>query len=89
MTGATVVELMQRALTVALTVGGPLLIVALVVGILVSLVQAVTQVQEQSLTFVPKLLAVALVFLVTLPWMLRGMVSFTVQLLRSLPGAAR
>jgi flagellar biosynthetic protein FliQ len=60
-----------------------------VVGILVSLVQAVTQVQEQSLTFVPKLLAVALVFLVTLPWMLRGMVSFTVQLLRSLPGAAR
>jgi flagellar biosynthetic protein FliQ len=80
---------MQRALTVALTVGGPLLIVALVVGILVSLVQAVTQVQEQSLTFVPKLLAVALVFLVTLPWMLRGMVSFTVQLLRSLPGAAR
>ncbi|MDX2208406.1 MAG: flagellar biosynthesis protein FliQ [Gemmatimonadales bacterium] len=89
MTGAAVVELMQRALTVALTVGGPLLIVALVVGILVSLVQAVTQVQEQSLTFVPKLLAVALVFLVTLPWMLRGMVSFTVQLLRSLPGAAR
>jgi flagellar biosynthetic protein FliQ len=89
MTGAAVVELMQRALTVALTVGGPLLIVALVVGILVTLVQAVTQVQEQSLTFVPKLLAVALVFLVTLPWMLRGMVSFTVQLLRSLPGAAR
>jgi flagellar biosynthesis protein FliQ len=88
MSGAAVVELMQRALTLALTVGGPLLVAALVVGVLVSLIQAVTQVQEQSLTFVPKLLVVALVFLVTLPWMLRSMVSFTVQLFRSLPSAA-
>jgi flagellar biosynthetic protein FliQ len=88
MSGAGVVELMQRALTVALTVGGPMLLAALIVGVLVSLLQAVTQVQEQSLTFVPKLLVVALVFLVTLPWMLRGMVSFTVQLLRTLPSAA-
>lgn len=88
MTGAAVVELMQRSLTAALTVGGPMLVAALVVGVIVSLLQAVTQVQEQSLTFVPKLLVVSLVFLVTLPWMLRGMVSFTVQLLRGLPGAA-
>lgn len=86
MNSSVVVELLQRALTVVLTVGGPLLLAALVVGVVVSLLQAVTQVQEQSLTFIPKLVVVALVFMVTLPWMMRSMVSFTVQLLRGLPG---
>jgi flagellar biosynthetic protein FliQ len=79
------VELLQRALTTVLTVGGPLLLSALVVGVVVSLLQAVTQVQEQSLTFIPKLVVVALVFMVTLPWMIRSMVGFTVQLLKGLP----
>jgi len=83
---SVVVELLQRALSTVLTVGGPLLLAALVVGVVVSLLQAVTQVQEQSLTFIPKLVVVALVFMVTLPWMMRSMVSFTVQLLRGLPG---
>ncbi|MCL4864989.1 MAG: flagellar biosynthesis protein FliQ [Gemmatimonadales bacterium] len=86
MNSSVVVELLQRALTTVLTVGGPLLLAALVVGVVVSLLQAVTQVQEQSLTFIPKLVVVALVFMVTLPWMMRSMVSFTVQLLRGLPG---
>lgn len=86
MNASVVVELLQRALTTVLTVGGPLLLAALVVGVVVSLLQAVTQVQEQSLTFIPKLVVVALVFMVTLPWMMRSMVSFTVQLLRGLPG---
>jgi flagellar biosynthetic protein FliQ len=82
------VDLMQRALTVIITVGGPMLLTALVVGVAVSLMQAVTQVQEQSLTFIPKLLLVALVFLVTLPWMMRAMVSFTVELFRAMPRMA-
>lgn len=82
-------EILQRALTVLLTVGGPLLLSALVIGVVVSLLQAVTQVQEQSLTFIPKLVVVALVFVVTLPWMIRLMVNFTVQMLRSMPGAAQ
>lgn len=86
MNSSVVVELLQRALSTVLTVGGPLLLAALVVGVVVSLLQAVTQVQEQSLTFIPKLVVVALVFMVTLPWMMRSMVSFTVQLLRGLPG---
>jgi flagellar biosynthetic protein FliQ len=85
MTPSLVVELLQRALTTVLTVGGPLLLSALVVGVVVSLLQAVTQVQEQSLTFIPKLVVVALVFMVTLPWMIRSMVGFTVQLLKGLP----
>lgn len=51
--------------------------------------QAVTQVQEQSLTFIPKLVVVAVVFVAALPWMLRAMVEFTVGMLQSLPQAAR
>jgi flagellar biosynthetic protein FliQ len=78
-------DLLQRCLTVVLTVGGPLLLAALVVGVLVSLMQ----VQEQSLTFIPKLLVVAVVFIATLPWMLRAMVEFTVGMFQTLPQAAR
>lgn len=81
-------DLLQRTLTLVVTVAGPLLLTALIVGVAVSLMQAVTQVQEQSLTFIPKLLCTALVFLIALPWMMRAMVAFTVQLLRGLPGVA-
>lgn len=86
MTPGLAVDLLQRALTLVVTVGGPLLLTALVVGVVVSLIQAVTLVQEQSLTFIPKLLVVALVFLLALPWMMRAMVAFTVQALRAMPG---
>ena len=61
----------------------------LIVGVVISLMQAVTQVQEQSLTFIPKLVVVAVVFVAALPWMLRAMVEFTVGMLQSLPQAAR
>ncbi len=88
MTPQLAVDLLQRALTVIITVGGPMLLTALVVGVAVSLMQAVTQVQEQSLTFIPKLLLVALVFLISLPWMMRAMVSFTVELFRMMPQVA-
>lgn len=88
MTPEFAVDLMQRALTLIITVGGPMLLTALLVGVVVSLLQAVTQVQEQSLTFIPKLLMVALVFLLGLPWMMRAMVSFTVELFRVMPRMA-
>ena len=88
MNSQVAVDLLQRSLTLIITVGGPLLLTALIVGVAVSLVQAVTQVQEQSLTFIPKLLLVALVFLFTLPWMMRAMVSFTVALFRMMPQVA-
>lgn len=89
MTPQLAIDLLQRTLTLVITVAGPMLLAALIVGVAVSLMQAVTQVQEQSLTFIPKLLCTALVFLVALPWMMRAMVAFTVQLLRGLPGIAR
>ncbi len=89
MTPVLAAELLQRALTLVLTVGGPLLLAALLVGIVISLMQAVTQVQEQSLTFIPKLVVVSVVFVVALPWMIRAMVEFTVGMFQSLPQAAR
>lgn len=69
----------------SLMVAGPLLLTALVVGVAVSLVQAITQLQEQTLTFIPKLLAVGLVLIVTLPWLMIKLTEFLVSILRSLP----
>ncbi|HEY4100177.1 MAG TPA: flagellar biosynthesis protein FliQ [Gemmatimonadales bacterium] len=82
-------DLLQRTLTLVVTVAGPMLLAALVIGIAVSLLQAVTQIQEQSLTFIPKLVVVALVFMLSLPWMMRLLVEFTVGMFRSLPSVAR
>jgi flagellar biosynthetic protein FliQ len=78
-------ELLRGAVTLVITVAAPLLLTALVVGVLVSLVQAVTQIQEQTLTFIPKLLIMALVFVLTLPWAVSRLVEFLSGLLRSLP----
>jgi flagellar biosynthetic protein FliQ len=69
MTPAEVIDLAQASLLLVLTVVGPLLLTSLVVGTFVSLLQALTQVQETTLTFVPKLVAMGLVFLVMLPTM--------------------
>ncbi|HTO91397.1 MAG TPA: flagellar biosynthetic protein FliQ [Candidatus Sulfotelmatobacter sp.] len=81
-------EMIRNAVTISLMVAGPLLITALVVGVLVSLIQAITQLQEQTLTFIPKLVLIALVFLATLPWTLTRLVEYLVQVLRSLPTLA-
>ena len=85
MTPALALDLIRNAIMVALGVAAPLLATALLVGILVSLIQAVTQIQEQTLTFIPKLLAMAAVFLIMLPWSVARLVDFLVTLLRSLP----
>jgi flagellar biosynthetic protein FliQ len=69
----------------ALKVAGPVLLVALVVGVIVSVFQAVTQIQEQSLSLVPKIAAVAVVIVVLGPWMLGQLVSYTAELYTSIP----
>jgi flagellar biosynthetic protein FliQ len=69
----------------ALLTAAPLLVTALVIGVLVSLVQALTQIQEQTLTFIPKLLAVAVVMLLSLPWMVRELVGYITQTINLLP----
>ena len=85
MSHALVVDLARNAIMLALLVAGPMLVVALLVGLTVSILQAVTQIQEQTLAFVPKLVGVSVIFLVALPWMLQLMVKYTTELFRSLP----
>jgi flagellar biosynthetic protein FliQ len=85
MSAVLAAELIRRAVMLTLIVAAPLLASALVVGLLVTLIQAVTQLQEQTLTFLPKLATMALVFVLVLPWMLRQLVEFLVTALRSLP----
>jgi flagellar biosynthesis protein FliQ len=77
MTAENVVELSRQAIWVMLEVGAPALLAALVVGVLVSLVQALTQVQETTLSFLPKLLAILVAQLLTLPFALTVLGDFT------------
>ena len=83
---ALVLDIARTALTTALMLAGPLLGVAMAVGLAVSILQAVTSIQEQTLSFVPKLFAVGALFLLLLSWMLQTMMAFTLELFRSLPG---
>jgi len=83
MTPDLAVELLRRAVTTALLVAAPMLITALLVGVVISLVQAVTQIQEQTLTFVPKILAMALVFIISLPWILTRLIDYLTGILQT------
>jgi flagellar biosynthesis protein FliQ len=81
----TVLELCTQALELTLRVALPLLLVGLVVGVAVSVFQAVTQIQEQTLSFIPKILALAGVLIVAGPWMLNQLLSYTTDLWSSIP----
>lgn len=65
-----IMTIVKKALITGVTVGGPILIISLVVGLIISIFQATTQIQEQTLTFVPKLIAIILVLVLGGPWML-------------------
>jgi flagellar biosynthesis protein FliQ len=67
----------KDAITTGLTVAAPILVVSIIVGLIISIFQATTQIQEQTLTFVPKLIAVAVIGIITGSWMLHSIVSFT------------
>ncbi len=85
MTDAAVVDLARNAVMMALALATPMLTVALGVGLSISVFQSVTQIQDQTIVFVPKLIAVAGVFLIGLPWMIQTAVKYTAELFRSLP----
>ena len=85
MNGQLAIDLIRQAILLSLVVAGPMLATALLVGIVVSLIQAVTQLQEQTLTFIPKLLSIALVFILTMPWAISTLVEYLAGVLRSLP----
>lgn len=81
----TVVSLSTQAMSLALKLSIPLLGVGLIVGVLISIVQAVTSIQEQTLSFIPKVLAMAAVLVIGGPWMLNQLLSYTSELWTSIP----
>lgn len=85
MSHAEVLELGRQTLWVGLQVSMPILITALIVGLLVSVFQAVTQIQEMTLQFIPKMIAVGIVLIIAGSWMLSQMVEFTVRVFSHLP----
>lgn len=89
MNDATVMQIAQQGLLVALQVSAPILGLSLAVGLVVSVFQAATQIQEATLSFVPKILVLAVALVVFGPWMLRTTMSFTSRLLIGLPGFIR
>lgn len=76
-----VLKLAKDTLQVTLIISGPLLLVSLFVGILISIAQVVTSIQDMTLSFVPRVVAVFLAFLFLLPWLMKVMIAFTTQLL--------
>jgi flagellar biosynthesis protein FliQ len=86
MTPETVMTIGSRALEITLMLAAPLLLVALVTGLIVGAFQAATQINEQTLSFIPKLLAMALAVVVAGPWMLKVLLSYTRELFESIPG---
>ena len=82
MTGAQVLDIGREAIWLTLKLGGPILLVALVVGFTISLVQALTQVQEMTLSFVPKILAIFVTIMLFLPFMGQMLESYTQELFR-------
>lgn len=81
----TVANLASQAMSLALKIAGPMLLAALVIGVVVSILQAVTQIQEQSLSLIPKLAGIAVVIVLLGPWMLDQLVSYTTQLYTAIP----
>jgi flagellar biosynthetic protein FliQ len=85
MTPDIVLDVGQRALEITAALTGVILIPALVVGLVVAMFQAATQINEMTLTFIPKLMIVALVLMVAGPWMLQLIMDFVVDLFESIP----
>jgi flagellar biosynthetic protein FliQ len=86
MTPEMVMAVGQRALEITLLLAAPLLLVALVTGLIVGAFQAATQINEMTLSFIPKLIAMALTLVIAGPWMLKVIVSYTRELIESIPG---
>ena len=80
-----VINISMQAMQLAFKIALPLLLVGLVIGLAVSVFQAVTQIQEQTLTFIPKIVGMGLVLLIAGPWMLDQMVTYTQQLYSEIP----
>ncbi|CAB3697088.1 Flagellar biosynthetic protein FliQ [Achromobacter deleyi] len=86
MTAETVMTMTYQAMKVALAMAGPLLVITLIVGLVISIFQAATQINEMTLSFIPKLLAMCGVLVLLGPWLIGIMVDYIRQLIGQIPG---
>ncbi len=89
MTPETVATIGKEAIETVLLIAAPMLGFGLVVGIMISVFQAATQIQEMTLTFVPKIVAVFIALLIFFPWMMQTMIEFTRELILNIPNMSR
>ncbi|WP_417389235.1 flagellar biosynthesis protein FliQ [Gimesia sp.] len=82
---STVLDLGREGLLIMLEVSGPVMLTAVVVGLVISIGQAVTQIQDQTISFVPKIVAMVLAILYTLPWITSLMVEYSTNLITNIP----
>lgn len=85
MTDTTVIEIISKALWLSLKIAGPILAITLAIGLLIGILQAATSIQEATLTFVPKLIAIGAVILLSGNWMISQVVTFTQTLFHMIP----
>ncbi|MBF0505295.1 MAG: flagellar biosynthesis protein FliQ [Nitrospirae bacterium] len=85
MTIELLTQVSRQAFETILLVGGPVLLVSLIIGLMISIFQSITQIQEMTITFVPKIIAVFITLLVALPWMVKVMLGFTRSIFENLP----
>jgi flagellar biosynthetic protein FliQ len=86
MTPETIMTIGQRALEITMLLAAPLLLAALIIGLLVGVFQAATQINEMTLSFIPKVIGMAATMVIAGPWMLKTIVSYTRELFESIPG---
>jgi flagellar biosynthetic protein FliQ len=86
MTDQTVIDLGAKAIMVTMQVAAPVLLTTLLIGLIVSVFQAATQINEQTLTFIPKVIAISIAMVVCGPWILQIMLGFTKEIFNGIPG---
>lgn len=86
MTPESVISIGQQALEVTVLLAAPMLLSALAIGLLIGMFQAATQINEMTLSFIPKLMVLVLALVVAGPWMLRLLINYTQRLFESIPG---
>ncbi len=89
MTEEFVVNIIREAFFTTMLIAAPVLLLSLIVGLIISILQAATSIQEVTITFLPKMIIIGLVLIFTLPWMIDVMTTFTVNLIQQIPNLNR
>ncbi len=89
MTDQAVIDIAGKAIMVAMKIAAPALISTLVVGLLVSVIQAATQINEQTLSFIPKIVVLSLTLAIAGPWIIQTMMDFTIDIMNTIPSVTR